>query len=234
MVDLGPTIYELVDPDKQNPQDLILAGIEQFEKALAGLYSYLLELPEEYLAEGLKHHARLLSVFKMYDTGELAEFEKDDTRGPNYAGKLVVQAGLAGELLKDRAQLTLSQLSEKYGISATTVSAYFKYYDRLSVSQQAKHRKMSIFDTTSQLENLATVITRQLARQESENPEAHVKYVSEMSKLIKMASDLTDKIYTYRKMEELSNVIAQVLSDELPDKRVQILGLLKSKTNFSL
>jgi len=158
---------------------------------------------------------------------------------------LVTRLGIGGELIKMRKQgMTLTAIGKTFAIDPTTVSRFFKYYDKLKPSEQINYQRNSVFDVTERLQDLFNIINRQIARLEGTNDDIAQRYTSELRQTLALGVQITEKFNVYKKMttehEEFKHLVFEVLADELPHKRTQILKkiteakLSANRANYTL
>lgn len=207
-----------------------LAVLEHFERLTSDIDASILSLPAKTPKQNideLKHHVTTLRTLI-----ELIDMDGNLTVAPEKLGGRVPSSsikrlGISGELIRLRKQgKTLKELELQFGISGTTISQFFKLYDNSSSRKKIQLERTSIFDTAKQLEDLAVLIQRGIARLEGQNDDVNVKYITEMRQLIDQAAKFAEKMANYEKFERLQKAVVEILSTELPDRRTDILKKL--------
>ncbi|EKQ70429.1 hypothetical protein OsccyDRAFT_0716 [Leptolyngbyaceae cyanobacterium JSC-12] len=206
-----------------------LAVIEQFEKLIANLSGLAQVLPDQYQSELEVHLTTLKSLVELLDVDGVMLPDGLKLTGA-LPRSIIERLGAGGELIRLRAERkhTLAELSTQFGISEPTIRRFFKIYENASKKEQIRMRRTSIFDTTQQLEDLAVVIQRGIARLEGGNDEVGVKFIGEMRQLIELATKFAEKMANYERMTRLQEVIAEILINELPHKKVEILKKIRA------
>lgn len=156
----------------------------------------------------------------------------------NLSGKIkrhkLERLGVAGEAIRLRKEelMPIKQIAERFGVASTTVSRFFKYYDSLEPSQQSKYQRKSVFDVTERLEELQTLILRNLHKTEGVRDEVSVKWGAELRQTyelaLKVAEKINDEKQRMREYEEFKQAVYEILMEELPEKRNKIINKLKT------
>jgi AcrR family transcriptional regulator len=213
-----------------------LAIIEQFELLLQNLKSFSQELSSSHRLELNVHIETLKSLIEILDTSDTPFVNLKDSK-PDGFRSIVERLKIAGELIRLRGEpgTKTKDLAEMFGISEGTIIRFFRYYDSCKPSQQIKYQRISIFDTTQQLEQLAVTIQRNMARLEGHNDDVNVKYVAEMRQVIIAAAQLAEKMSNYEQYVQFKAAVESILLEELPHKRTEILNKIgKARTNTVL
>lgn len=215
----------------------VLSLVEQFIEVKERL-----EELKERTSKNIKDDLELIihdynSLLEVIDS-ETSPIELVQTR--NLSGQLrknkIERLGIAGELIRLRKEgSSIKRLSEQFSISRTTISRFFRYYDSLYPSQKSKYQRKSIFEVTERLEELQTLILRNLHRLEGTRDEVAVKWGAELRQTLELAVKVAEKIndekQRRREYEEFKETVREILVNELnEDQRVRVLEKLKSIT----
>jgi len=156
------------------------------------------------------------------------------TLSGNLRKSKVERLGIGGELvrLRNEEKITIKELSERFGISDQVISRFFRYYDSLRPSDKSKYNKKSVLEVTERIEELQTIILRNINRLEGLNDAVAVKYTGELRQTLELAMNLAEKINEEkerrREYEEFKQAVYEILVDELPEKQAKILDRIKS------
>lgn len=191
---------------------------EYMQSLLEGLEDYVETLPASHKEEG-QHH---LKGFQ-----QLADLLDTDTTFTPLHGSIVFptskieRLGIGGEIVRLRTRMTLQELADKFNLTSQTVSRFLKRYDKMKASEKSQVRRHSVFDIFDRLEELSSMIYRQLAALENQ-PETHVKYIAELRQTLDLAARLAKELYTIRKYEQFKSAVVEVLLSELPERRREL------------
>jgi len=179
--------------------------------------------------------SRLDGVLKILDS-DAAPIEMFNT--PSLAGNkyvsIIEKLGLTGEIIYCRKlNMPIATIAQQFKLSKETVSRFLKYYDKQNAVQKSKYEGRSIFDTTDRLEELQTLILRNIYRLEGCNDNVAVKYVGELRQCLVLAVSITEKMANAKALTELRELVASVLLAELPHKRRDILDKIKTVTSLT-
>lgn len=220
--------------DRHDAACQALAFIEQLISVAEQLKSIEDLMPIEGKAVFSAGLARLEAVIQALDTDVTLPIIQGEGKLAKLPFQSVItQLGIAGELIRQRStgKVTVEALAAQYGISPATIRRFFQYYDAAAPSEKAKYRRQSVFDVTDRLEDLMQIIVRQMARLEGANDEVHVKYVGEFRQTLTLASQVIEKINNYQRFQQLIGLVADILADELPTRRREILQRIQTLTN---
>jgi len=180
------------------------------------------------------------SLLEIIDS-ETSPVEIVQTR--NLSGRLrknkVERLGIAGELIRLRKEgSTINELSKQFNLARSTISRFFRYYDSLQPSQKSKYQRKSIFEVTERLEELQTLILRNLHRLEGTRDEVAVKWGAELRQTLELAVKVAEKINDEkqhrREYEEFKETVYEILVNELnEDQRMRVIEKLKNITPSS-
>lgn len=219
--------------------DTALAIIEQFEAAINDLESFINELPQIYYDEGQPMLQRLKSLYETVDLNVGSGIDTLDYNVKSARSK-IERRRLSSEVVRmsEKQGLTNEEIAERIGdISKDTVGKFLREYRKAKPSERARIRRTSIFDTYDQLEKLAAMIYRELARWEGQDGDVHVKYVKELRELIKESHQWMDRVSEREKLEEIAMTVQDVIFEYVPAEnqkkvveRFETLGLGKQLT----
>jgi len=180
------------------------------------------------LAENtLTETKQILDIFEdSFNPLELAD--KAVLSGYTFKSK-IYQLGIASEIIKLReAGNGIRSIANSFNVSETAVRRFLKHYDSLSAVAKAKIKSSSVMNTTDRLEDLMTMILRQLHRLEGVNDDVHVKYIGELRQTLGLAAQVSEKIATYKSYQNFREAVQTILITELPERRLEIIKKLKS------
>lgn len=147
---------------------------------------------------------------------------------------IIDKLGIGGEVVRLRKQgHTIAQIAAQFKLDTTTISRFFKYYDKQSTKAKLKYEGRSVFETTERLEELQTIILRNIHRLEGDKDDVAVKYVTELRQTLALAVNITEKMANAKALDELKELVVTVLTSELPHRRKEILLQLKSIMTLS-
>lgn len=138
--------------------------------------------------------------------------------------------GVEGEALELRRRgLSGVKISETLGVSHEAVKRFFKTFDSLRPAEKAKYNESSVMNTTARLEELMNMILRRLHSLEGIDDELHVKYIGEFRQTLQLASQVAEKIVNYKKYQDFTESVWEILKTELPHRRSEILAKIKEQ-----
>lgn len=210
-----------------------LGVLETFEDSLLLLANYIEFIEDEdkktAAEQQLNKLESILNIIKdSFNPIELS----DKVRLSGYKYKSIIyDLGIAGDLIRLReANTTMKDIADRYNIKYTTVTSFFKHFDTLAQVEKAKVKAASVMNTTERLEDLMNMCLRQLHRLEGVNDDVHVKYIGELRQTFGLAAQVSEKIATYKAYEDFKTKVRQILIDELPDRKLEIINKLKAIT----
>lgn len=198
-------------------------------------------LAEKYSKQNILHtelslvSQRLDSVIAILDA-EAAPIEilADTPLSSNRFISIIDKLGIGNEIVALRKQgSTIKELSAMYKLSTATIQRFFKYYDSQSATKKSRYNTSSVFDTVERLEELQTIILRNLHRLEGNNDEVAVKYISELRQTLALAVSVSEKLANAKAFQELKELVATILMSELPHRRKEIVSKIKSVMELS-
>lgn len=202
-----------------------LALIEQME-----LITKALKVLEELVPLELKTEVRTvlsraeILYTALNDNEEGAALVELSTNLSDSLKSKIERLGLGAEIVQMRRNgSSYREIGAALDVNPASVSKFCKIYDLATPAKKAELRKKSIFDTAQNMEDLAAALYRQLARLEVSDPEHHVKYVSEMRQLIISAQKFMEHLSTKQKIDNISQLVMEILLQELPERRGEIL-----------
>lgn len=202
-----------------------LALIEQMELITQSLKVLEDLVPPELKTEVRTVFSRAESLYTaLNETEEGAALVELSTSLSDSAKTKIERLCLGSEIIQMRRNgSSYKDIGEVLDLNPTSVSRFCKAYDLATPAKKAELRKKSIFDTAQNMEDLAAALYRQLARLEASDPEHHVKYVSEMRQLIISAQKFMEHLSTKQKIDNISQLVMEILLQELPERRGEIL-----------
>lgn len=204
-----------------------MAVIEQFENLVANLSEFMQTLPQGQQQELDVHITTLKSLIEVLNEDGIINGSVLTKVGRSKIERLQI----GGELLKRRSQYTVAELASMYSLAPETIRRFFRQYENARPKEKVQMERTSIMDSAAQMEQLAIVIQRNMARLEGANDDVNVKFVGEMSKLIALSIQYAEKMAQFERMRRLEELIAEVLMDELPHKRTEILRRIGAAGN---
>lgn len=208
-----------------------LAVIEQFEAVLNDLESFINTLPQIYYDEGQPLLARLRSLYEAVDVneGSLESVQMLQRQG----GKSTIERlRLESEVvrLSEEKGLSNSEIAERFeALSEEMIRRFLKKYREAKPSERARVRRSSIFDTYDQLEKVAALIYRQLARYEGQDGNIHVKYVKELRELIRESHEWMDRASERQKLDEIALEVRDIVAEFDEEKAVKLAKRLEQR-----
>jgi len=200
-----------------------LAYLEQIEALITSLERLKNRCEEESRLQVEEILARVKALYKALDTVEGEEFIGKGEKLVTYTSK-VESLNLGPEILELRRKgITIEKIGERLGIAANTVGRFLRLYDEATPSKKIEMTKRSIFNVAENYEELGAMLYRCLAKLENVDPEQHVKYIGELRLLLTQVQKFIDQNTMRSKLEELRMVVIEILSAELPQKRLEII-----------
>lgn len=172
---------------------------------------------------------RVKTLYEMVDNSD-AEFDVVAAQKTlsEIAPSKVERMGLGREIVRLRAEsrFTIKEIAEKYSLSTKTVSQFLKVYEKAKPSEQALMRNTSIFDTFDSFERLNGRLEALFARVEMSDFQVSVQVLAEFRKTIESAEKFMSRMSDQEKLDRIRQVVQEVLIQELPEKRVEIINKL--------
>jgi transcriptional regulator with XRE-family HTH domain len=201
--------------------------IELLENLLRDLKTFSDSLPQEYRYEANVHTASLTAIVEAVNAEDfdVQHLGMTTSLSKMYPSK-VQRMGIAGQLIamREEGKYSLQEISERFGISRSTVSAFYQAYDAAKPSQKAKMSKNSIYDIQDNMENLHGMLLRTISRFELDGDITN-KNLSEYRQLLALAHKQLKDISTAEKFDKLAVLIEEVLLQHcLPDSRQYIMS----------
>lgn len=198
-----------------------LGFYEQLDLVVSNLQSFSRTLNTSYSNELNVHIERLVGLVHLMDE---EGYEPQVTTSDLTKGSKVERLGLSGEVvrLKEIHKLSNQEIADKLNIGSDTVSRFLRFYEKARPSDKAKYQRSSIFDSTQQYEEIASMVYRQIARLEND-PEQHVKYIGELRQVIKAAQEWMKQANQMQKIEEIKQIITDILLDIAPEQRERVI-----------
>lgn len=181
---------------------------------------------------GVEHKGELKSVATraealyqaLNETEEGAALIDNGRRLSTISMSKIERLNLGSEIVRMRNNgQSFKDIGTYLDVSPDSVSKFCKVYDASTPAQKAELKKSSIFDIANNIEELGAMLYRQLARLENTDPEHHVKYAAELRQTIAMADKFLEKNSARQKMDTLGQLVLEILIDELPEKRAQVI-----------
>lgn len=210
-----------------------LSLIEQLESCMSGFKALIEYLPADHKPEYGVYLDQLEKLITVLDNDSeklgVGELIKGIPLTQMRASK-IERLGLASQVIRLREinKCSCNEIASRLQIDAASVSRFLKFYDSAPLSQKTKYQRSSIFDTTTQYEEVGTMIYRQLARLEDSDAENHVRYISELRQLLKAAHEWMDKVNTQNQMAEVKEAVIDILSTCLPEQQERIIKQFSS------
>lgn len=172
---------------------------------------------------------RVKTLYEMVDNND-AEFDIVSAQKTlsEIAPSKIERMGLGKEIvrLRSESRLTIKEIAERYSLSTKTVSQFLKVYEKAKPSEQAIMRSTSIFDTFDSFERLNGRLEALFARVEMSDFQVSVQVLAEFRKTIESAEKFMSKMSDQEKLDRIRQVVQEVLIQELPEKRVEIINKL--------
>lgn len=219
-------MYSLQDENlRLDRANRALALIEQLEMIAQSLAVLVDLVPSDLKTEVRAILARAEGLYAaLNETEEGAAVVELSTSLADSAKTKIERLCLGSEIIQMRRNgSTYQEIGRALDITPTSVSRFCRAYDLATPAKKAELRKKSIFDTAQNMEDLAAALYRQLAKLEATDPEHHVKYVSEMRQLIISAQKFMEQLSTKQKIDNISQLVMEILLQELPERRGEIL-----------
>jgi hypothetical protein len=171
----------------------------------------------------------IITSLEVDDSASALLQRQNEAIAPTRVVSKIEMLNLEGEVVRLSYGLgrNAKEIAELFGLKPREVSQFLKYYQRCAPAKRAKLSRASIFDSKSQLEELATTILRQLNTLEGADNELHVQYVREMRMTIEQATKLTERMLNYSVYENLVGKVREILVSELPHRQVEICTVLE-------
>lgn len=204
--------------------------VENTQKALSFIEDNkaLLDL-EVYtvLSTLLSNVKELVSIIDSNSTP--VELIMSDNLSPKHHVSIIDKLGIGGEVIRLRQQgLSVNKIAAQMGINHATLMRFYKYYDKLKPSHKSKYQKSSVFDTTSRLEELKNIIVRRMYALEGVNDEVARQYTAELRQTYALAIQITEKIASFEQYKMFTKTVFELIKDELPHKRNEILTKIQA------
>jgi hypothetical protein len=131
----------------------------------------------------------------------------------------IEKLGIGAEIIRLRgeAKMSYKDIATRFQLSASTVKNFCELYDKSKPLEQAKVRSTTPLDYERTWEDLGAMIYRMLARLEND-PENHVKYISELRQLSVVVEKFQNKQTAQQKIEQIIHINKEILLDVLPEK----------------
>lgn len=218
--------------DINNVINTSLAIIERLEDTIESIGNYVeLNIPEDTKREYLETRINELKQLAKIISNSFNPIEISDNvnlSGLTFKSK-IYELGIAAEIIRLRESgATITQIAKSFSLTDYMVSRFLKHYDSLSKVAKAKVKTESVMNTTERLEDLMTMILRQLHRLEGVDDEVHVKYIGELRQTLGLAAQISEKITTYQSYQSFMLKVKELLISELPERRLEIIGKLKA------
>lgn len=220
-------------PDEISRRELAstIAGFfEEFETLAKNLKAFGLTLRDEDKPEMAKHVAHLESLMSVLNS---EHFTETNSLSKVYVSK-IERLGITNQVIKARESgHTLKEIASTFDLSIHHVRKFIEVYNSSTLSEQAGMRRKSVFDITDRLEELSTLIRRQLANLNAD-PKNQVAYVKEMRECIQLAAEITDKIVMSQQLEAMTKAVGEIILSEIPiERRQKVLTRLAEIESFS-
>lgn len=210
--------------------------IEQFELLAENLEQFSASLPTKYKLEGQTYAQNLNTLLAALDTDEADQFDNlaEGKLSGVKTSSIIERLGVSQELIRLRKNgKTIAELSLTFNLSSGAISRFFRYFDKLKPIEKSKLQKRSIFNTIDELEELAIIIKRNIARLEGQDDEVNSRLISELRQTIVAAANLSEKMANQDRYQKFTQAVIRVLVDELPSKRTTILKEIQSAHGLS-
>lgn len=208
-----------------------LAIIEQFEL----LHSRYVTLEEKLSGRNKKEleacNGMLAALIEAIDqSNSPIEVLRENPLGGRQWQSIIQRMQISSELIRMRGEpgMSIAKLSEIFAVAPGTISRFFRYYDKAKPSEKIRMQRASIFDSAEQLEELSVTIQRNMARLEGVNDEVNVKLIAELRQTIQLAALLTEKMANYQRYNAFMQAVYDILKEELPQRRNEILARISS------
>jgi hypothetical protein len=218
--------------DVNNVINSSLGIVERLEDTINSISKYIeLNIAEdvsrEYLLERTKELKQLEKIISnSFNPLEISDNAK--VSGITFKSK-IYELGIAAEIVRLRENgATINEIAKSFSLDHSVISRFLKHFDTLSKVSKAKIKTESVMNTTERLEDLMSMILRQLHRLEGVDDEVHVKYIGELRQTLGLAAQISEKITTYQSYQDFMHKVKELLISELPERRLEIIGKLKA------
>jgi transcriptional regulator with XRE-family HTH domain len=204
-----------------------MAFIEQMELLVTGLEGLSGACRQEDKPELQALTGRAKSLFEMINEGE-AEFKliSDGNKTlSKVAPSRIERMGLGREIIRLRTEnkLKIEEIANRFDLSVYAVSQFLKAYEKAKPLEQARMRRTSIFDTQAQYETLGAQIHILLGKVQGIDNQVSVQVLGELRKTIESAEKFMARLSDQQKVDKIRQIVMEVLMDELPEKRIDIM-----------
>lgn len=205
----------------------VLSLIEQLETLCQDLASLEEAVPIKFKMELSLIQERAKTILKIVDedSDNDAVFAaiKEKVSLTSTTKSKIERLGLQEQVIRLRqAGKTYKDIGEQLGVSSDIIRRFCVIYDKLTPKEQIKTRSRSIMDFVGHWEEMGSLIYRMLAKLEGD-PENHVKYVSELRQLLKSIEQFQSRYSAQQEIQQIKDIIQEILSQELPEKRLIIM-----------
>jgi len=203
--------------------EIALSFYEEFYSLIEQLEGFNVEnFNEEHLASVVMGFKTLLTILD--EVPVKSEFTLDQL--PYKCGD-IQRLNIGGDIVRMSIEgYSIQEIAERFQLKEVLIRRFLCYYNKLSTSNKHKIRKISVFNTTEQLENMLVYIQQQLNRLQGTNDEVAVQYVRELREVIKAASTLSERMVGMHLYTQFTQTVMEVLLTELPGRRHEILERL--------
>jgi transcriptional regulator with XRE-family HTH domain len=203
-----------------------LSFIELIENLISNLKAFFQMLPKELRIEAQTHLGSLEAIYEAIndDSFDIGMLGMTNSLSKMYPSK-IQRMGIASQLvaMREEGKYTIAELSERFGISTSTVSSFFQAYDVAKPAQKARMSKNSVYDIQDNMENLHAMLLRTISRFELDG-DINNKNLSEYRQLITLAHKQLKDITAAEKFDRLAILIEEVLLQHcLPESRQHIM-----------
>lgn len=216
-----------IDIDALEKTNKAMALIEQLQLISEQLKDLEKTAPVPVKAEVTAISARAEALFNAVnetDSEEALQQIGEGLKLSNIAKSKIDKLGISSEIirLRSEAKMSYSDIAKRFSLNESTVSNYCKLYDKSRPIEQAKAKTRSIMDYANTWEDLGAMIYRMLAKLEND-PEHHVKYISELRQLSVVIEKFMSKQTAQQKIEQIIQINKEILLDVLPEKKQLIM-----------
>ena len=199
--------------------------IEQLEYIVKSLTSLSELVGAEYRGELKAVATRAEALYQaLNETEEGASLIENGRQLSTMSMSKIERLKLGSEIVRMRNNgQNYKDIGTYLDIDPSSVSKFCKAYDASTPAEKAELKKSSIFDIANNIEEMGAMLYRQLARLENADPEHHVKYAAELRQTIALADKFLEKNTARQKMDTLGQLVLEILIDELPEKRAQVI-----------
>lgn len=229
----GELVYENIE-NKNKVLDYSLGIIEELvdvsNKTIKLIEKNEEKIPIEVYSLLKKYITELDGLISIIDTNSIPiEIVNVPTEQSALPSSIITKLGIAGEVIRLRKNgETIVNISRQLKVSEGALKRFFKYYDKLKPSEKSKYIKSSVFDTTSRLEELKNIIVRRIYSLEGVNDEVARQYTTELRQTYQLALQVTEKIASYEQYKNFTKSVYELIKDELPHKRADILRKIQA------